>query len=78
MKEKYLKIKDYIDLKELGKFGFKQRDDYEWSIDGEFDGVSFTSISVLGSRAIYVYDKLGLVVLFDLIQSGFVKKAVEQ
>lgn len=74
MKEKYLEIKHYIDLKELEKFGFVQRDDGAWELGGVFDGTPFSFIVVYENRKIHVFDGGGLVTLFDLIQSGFVKK----
>lgn len=59
-----LKIKDFVDLKELEKFRFYKEFDY-------YDG--YDIVVDCHSRKIEVYEG-GEEKLFDLIQAGFVEK----
>lgn len=70
-----LKIKDYVDLKELEKFGLKEEDDGDYRISEEIGGETYFLLVGKSDRWIYFDRKED--VLFDLIQAGLVEKVKE-
>ncbi len=66
-----LKIKDDVDLKELEKFGFKQRNNY-YEIFNHYDVDVITIYE--NDKTIECGDVTADDKLYDLIQSGLVEK----
>ena len=81
-----LKIKDEVNLKELEKFGFKHHkpnpysfDHYAVVVKTKYLMTQRLLIAVfVEDREIWVYDKKGLDILFEMIQSGLIEKVVEE
>lgn len=79
-----LKIKDNIDLKELEKFGFKEREDFYllYCMNILACGVRKSNRKIyrymytLGGADYNDFDIFDL--LFDLIQAGLVEKVIEK
>lgn len=73
---RYLKIKDNVDLKKLGRFGFRLNDDEEYELSIDKDNIRTIIIveydrRILAQSNAYIIQNLGI--LYDLIKADMVE-----